>query len=143
MADIVDAATRSRMMSSIRGKDTGPEMIVRKFLHSRGFRYRLHVRDLPGRPDIVLPRYRTVIFVHGCFWHQHTNCRDAVTPKSNRTFWKTKLDGNVERDRRNLTALRSGGWRCLTIWECQISDGSRHLSRLANRITGKHRSVTG
>lgn len=121
MADIVDAATRSRMMSAIRGKDTAPEMQVRRFLHASGFRYRLHRKDLPGRPDIVLPKYRTVIFVHGCFWHQHPGCKYAVMPKSNKAFWLNKLEGNVARDKRNIVKLTTSGWRCITIWECEAT----------------------
>lgn len=133
MADIVDVETRSRMMSRIRGKDTVPEMQVRRFLHAKGFRYRLHVKDLPGKPDIVLPKHRTVIFVHGCFWHQHSQCKDAIMPKSNKDFWKKKLEGNVLRDQRAITALKKLGWRCLTIWECQTRQNAM-LERFSNRI---------
>ena len=111
MTDIVDPATRSRMMSGIRGKDTRPEMLVRKALHARGFRFRLHVKDLPGRPDIVLPKFRAVIFVHGCFWHRHHGCRLAYTPKSNTQFWLDKLESNMRRDKLALTALDALGWQ--------------------------------
>lgn len=135
MADIVDAATRSRMMSGIRGKDTKPEMIVRRFLHRHGLRYRLHVRELPGRPDIVLPRHRAVIEVRGCFWHQHPGCRFAYRPKSNRKFWSDKLRSNVERDARNDVALRDAGWRVFVTWECEVHDDAR-LQRLVNQIRG-------
>lgn len=106
-------------MSRIRAKDTKPEMAVRRYLHARGFRYRLHVKDLPGKPDIVLPRYRTVVFVHGCFWHQHPGCGYAVMPKSNSAFWATKLRANTERDIRHRTSLEERGWRVITIWECE------------------------
>jgi DNA mismatch endonuclease (patch repair protein) len=133
MADIVDQATRSQMMARIRGKNTSPEIRVRKYLHARGFRYRLHVKSLPGKPDIVLPKYHTVIFVHGCFWHQHPRCMDAVMPKSNKFFWKKKLEGNVKRDRLNIAALISSGWRCLTIWECQLSN-AKSLPQLVKRL---------
>jgi DNA mismatch endonuclease, patch repair protein len=133
VVDVVDKATRSRMMAGIRGKDTRPERLVRSFLHGHGFRYRLHVKTLPGRPDIVLPKYRTVIFVHGCFWHQHKGCKDATVPKSNIRFWKDKLAGNVERDMRNVTALRRAGWRCLTIWECQTVQ-EKLLAAIARKI---------
>ena len=119
-------------MSAIRSRDTKPELVVRRFLHAQGFRYRLQVRDLPGCPDIVLPRHRTLIFVHGCFWHRHRNCRFAVLPKSNRPFWLAKLSGNVVRDARNSLKLRRAGWRVLTIWECAISVAS--LRRLERRI---------
>jgi DNA mismatch endonuclease (patch repair protein) len=128
MVDIVDKATRSRMMAGICGKNTRPEMAVRKHLFAAGFRYRLHRRDLPGRPDIVLPRYKTVIFVHGCFWHRHAGCRFAATPATNAQFWREKLDGNVERDRRSARALRAAGWRVLRVWECRT--GPQDLERL-------------
>lgn len=131
MADIVDAATRSRMMSGIRGKNTAPEMAVRRFLHALGIRYRLHVNNLPGKPDIVLPKYRTVIFVHGCFWHQHPGCRNAVIPKSNVSFWEDKLRSNTARDARHQAALADAGWRAIVIWECQSTDVS-HLSKLVS-----------
>lgn len=122
MADIVDRATRSRMMSGIRGKNTKPEIIVRRFLHSRGLRFKLHDRKLPGRPDLVFPRYKTALFVHGCFWHQHANCRYAYMPAANREFWKNKLGGNVIRDAKHRDALKESGWRVLTIWECEVAD---------------------
>lgn len=133
MADVVDAATRSRMMSGIRGVNTRPEMIVRRYLHSRGLRYRLHVKGLPGRPDIVLPKHRVVVEVRGCFWHQHTGCEFAVTPKSNAKFWRDKLASNVGRDVRSARALRAAGWRVYTIWECRAYRRSA-LQALAERI---------
>lgn len=131
--DIVDRATRSRMMSGIRGSNTKPEVTVRSFLHRQGFRFRLHTRVLPGRPDIVLPRFRTAVFVHGCFWHRHRGCRFAYTPKSNLPFWQAKFDGNVERDRRKVRELRKLGWRVEVIWECQVGSES-HLECLADAI---------
>jgi DNA mismatch endonuclease, patch repair protein len=118
MADVVDAATRSRMMSGIRGKDTKPEMIVRRALHKAGFRYRLHEKKLPGKPDIVLPKYKTAIFVHGCFWHGH-GCKDFKWPKSRVEFWRDKIEGNVARDRREMAALGKMGWQVLIVWECE------------------------
>lgn len=133
MADVFDRQTRSRVMSTIRGRNTGPELIVRRFLHSRGLRYRIHSAGILGRPDIVLRRLHTVIFVHGCFWHQHVDCRYAVFPKSNRAFWKDKLRGNRLRDRRNAARLRRAGWRVLTVWECDL--GERALERLYRRVT--------
>jgi len=132
MADVFDRPTRSRVMSAIRGRNTRPELIVRRFLHARGLRFRIHVANLPGRPDIVLPRLHTAVFVHGCFWHQHPNCRYAVLPKSNRAFWNAKLKGNQFRDRRNAVRMRRAGWRVLTIWECALDD--RNLERLYRRI---------
>jgi DNA mismatch endonuclease (patch repair protein) len=133
MADIVSKAVRSRMMSGIRGKDTKPEVQVRRFLHSRGLRFRLHDRTLPGRPDIVLPRWRTVVLVHGCFWHQHKGCRFAYMPASNASFWREKLGGNVKRDRRNVLALRALGWRVLHFWECETKSEHK-LAQLEGRI---------
>ena len=122
MSDIVDRKTRSRMMSGIRGKDTHPEITVRKYLHGAGFRYRLHGRHLPGRPDIVLPKYRTVVFVHGCFWHQHSGCKYAYKPKSNRAFWKRKLGSNVKRDKEVRKQLRKLGWIVMVAWECKLRE---------------------
>lgn len=133
MVDVVDVATRSRMMSGIRGANTRPEMIVRRYLHARGLRFRLHVRSLPGRPDIVLSKHRTVVEVRGCFWHQHQGCRYAVLPKSNARFWRTKLASNVARDKRSSRALRLIGWRVMTIWECRVYKQSE-LASLANRV---------
>jgi DNA mismatch endonuclease (patch repair protein) len=119
MTDVVDQATRSRMMAGIRGKDTRPELALRKRLHALGFRYRLHVRDLPGRPDIVLPKYGAVIFVHGCFWHGH-GCPLFKWPKSRSEFWREKIGGNIARDARALQALQDSEWRVAVLWECAI-----------------------
>lgn len=138
MSDVVDVATRSRMMSGIRGANTRPEMIVRRYLHARGLRFRLHVRGLPGRPDIVLSKHRAVIEVRGCFWHQHRGCRYAVSPKSNADFWRIKLASNVARDKRSARALRSLGWRVVTIWECRVHN-QRALANLADRILNGRR----
>ena len=121
MADIVDPKTRSRMMSRIKGRDTKPEMLVRSALHQRGFRFRLHCRDLPGRPDLVLPKYSTALFVNGCFWHYH-QCRLSQLPKSNRSFWEAKLTANRQRDERNLAALKECGWYVAVVWECGLRD---------------------
>ena len=122
MADVHDKATRSRNMSAIKGKDTKPEVWLRKELFSRGFRYRLHRKDLPGKPDIVLPRFKTVIFVNGCFWHGHEGCRYFKIPSSNTDFWREKLERNKARDQKNYGRLRSEGWRVVTVWECQIKE---------------------
>jgi DNA mismatch endonuclease, patch repair protein len=119
MADRLTKTKRSWLMSRVRNKDTGPEKIVRSFLHQRGFRFRLHVADLPGAPDIVLPKYGTVVFVHGCFWHSHSHCKRASIPANNRQFWKAKLRQNVARDRRVAALLRARGWTVLTVWSCQ------------------------
>lgn len=124
MADIVSPEKRSRMMSGIRGKNTKPEIQVRKGLHAAGFRYRLHVRSLSGKPDIVLPRYRAVIFVHGCFWHGHS-CHLFRWPSSRTEFWKQKIEGNIRKDRESRKALAGAGWRIMTIWECAVKGRSR------------------
>ena len=116
MTDTVDRAKRSEIMSRIRSRDTKPEMIVRRIAHGLGFRFRLHRRDLPGSPDLVFPRYRSVIMVHGCFWHRHPGCKNASTPGTRVNYWETKLQGNVVRDRRNETALQDLGWRVLVVW---------------------------
>ncbi|MCK9189637.1 very short patch repair endonuclease [Acidithiobacillus sp.] len=124
MVDIVNPENRSRMMAGVRGKDTKPEMIVRRALFAEGMRFRLHRRDLPGTPDVVLPSSRVVVFIHGCFWHRHSECRLAKLPTSNAAFWRNKLDVNVERDHRAVEALVSAGWRVLIIWECATRDKS-------------------
>ncbi len=120
MVDVVDATTRSRMMSGIRGTDTRPETFLRKALHRAGFRYRLHAAKLPGRPDIVLASRRAAIFVHGCFWHRHEGCHWCTTPASNVEFWRSKFERNVERDRQVVEALRALGWRTGIVWECGL-----------------------
>lgn len=125
MADVVDRATRSRMMSGIKGRNTRPELVVRRALHAAGFRYRLHVPNLPGRPDIVLPKHRAVILVHGCFWHRHPGCRFSTTPATRPEFWAEKFARNVERDARDRRALQASGWRIATLWEC----GTRRLDQ--------------
>ena len=122
-------------MSAIKGKDTQPEMKVRRFLHKRGFRYRLHDKSLPGSPDLCLPRYRVVIFVHGCFWHRHEGCRLSYVPASNRDSWQAKFQQNVERDRRNIDSLVQTGWRVIILWECGLrNDVHNVLALLAAEI---------
>jgi len=132
--DIVTPEQRSHMMSGIRSKDTKPELIVRSVLHSLGYRFRLHRRDLPGSPDIVMPRHETVIFVHGCFWHRHTGCKFAYSPKSRMEFWEKKFEKNIERDRRVQRQLRQLGWRVIVVWECQTSDLAALSERLCSRL---------
>jgi DNA mismatch endonuclease (patch repair protein) len=122
MADRLSPEQRSAQMGRIRGRDTKPELIVRRLVHRMGYRYRLHVSHLPGRPDLVFPSRRKIIFVHGCFWHQHPACRDATLPRSRTEFWSTKLRQNVQRDTRQLHVLKRLGWDILVIWECEASD---------------------
>jgi len=124
---VIDPPSKSRSynMSQIRGKDTKPEEIVRKFLFSKGFRYRKNVAALPGKPDIVLSKYHTVIFVNGCFWHRHEGCKYFVWPKHNQEFWKEKIESNVTRDHRNHDALHQAGWNVIDIWECELKTNNR------------------
>ena len=122
MSDVYSAKIRSSVMSKIRSKDTKPERAVRSALFQLGYRFRLHRTGLPGTPDIVLPKYRAAIFVHGCFWHQHPGCKLAKHPKSHQEYWNPKLDRNVERDLRNIKELNQLGWRTLIVWECQVSN---------------------
>ena len=143
MGDVLSPDQRHRNMSRIRGRDTEPERIVRSELHRMGYRFRLHRRDLPGRPDIVLPRLRSVIFVHGCFWHRHKGCRYTTTPKTRAKFWQRKFDENVERDRRNLTELRRAGWRVRCVWECQTRDRKGLERRLRSFLEAAERKGAG
>lgn len=125
MPDHLTPQERSRNMSRVKGRDTKPELFVRSIVHRLGYRFRLHGKSLPGRPDIVLPRYRKVIFVHGCFWHGHAGCRRAARPSTNREFWDKKIDGNITRDKANIRALRRAGWKVLVIWQCAMKDRGR------------------
>jgi len=120
--DKLSPEQRSRNMANIKGKDTKPEKIVRSILHSMGYRFRLHNKQLPGKPDIVLPRYRSVVFVHGCFWHGHDGCKRATMPTTRAEFWQNKIAGNRERDSRNIAALENLGYRCLIVWQCDLKD---------------------
>lgn len=129
--DVVSREKRSRMMAGIRGKDTKPEILVRKVLFSYGYRFRLHRKDLPGAPDIVLPGRRIAIFVHGCFWHQHAFCRLAKLPATNSEFWRLKLEGNVRRDAGAVAELLRAGWRVVVVWECATRD-REFMSQLGN-----------
>lgn len=136
MADVHDTAIRSYNMSRIKGKDTKPEETVRKYLFSKGFRYRKNVSTLPGKPDIVLPKYKTCIFVHGCFWHKHEGCKYFVWPKSNEEFWKDKLEKNVARDKNEQAELEKMGWHILIVWECQLKKKNKEqtLRELEEKI---------
>lgn len=137
MADTLSPQERSRLMSGIRDKNTKPELLVRSLLHSMGYRFRLHRRDLPGNPDIVLPRHGVCIFVHGCFWHLHSKCKDARIPKTRTAWWRKKLEGNAARDKRHTAALRRHGWRVITVWECQTEKPERLVSRLQRLLALK------
>lgn len=132
--DVLSPELRRKTMQSVNSKDTVPEMIVRRMLHRLGYRYRLHRSDLPGKPDLVFSRCRKVIFVHGCFWHQH-RCPAAARPASRREYWDAKLDGNIRRDRRNLALLRSLGWGTLVVWECQTKRSSQLERRLVQFLS--------
>lgn len=133
MTDNLTPTQRSQCMSRIKGKDTKPEKTIRSLLHRMGYRFRIHRRDLPGNPDIVLPKYKKVIFVHGCFWHGHEGCNRAKIPGSNKAFWHEKLSKNIERDRQNQKKIKILGWDYLIIWQCEIKKGD--LDKLAQKLT--------
>lgn len=135
--DRVDGATRSRMMSAIRSRDTGPERCVRSVAHRLGYRFRLHARHLPGTPDLVFPRLRTALFVHGCYWHRHAGCRYCYEPKSNVEFWRRKFDGNVRRDAAAVSELQGMGWRPAVVWECEVRDRNTLADRLRSILEGR------
>lgn len=133
MVDVVDKATRSRMMSGIQGKNTKPELLVRKYLHGRGLRFRLHARELPGKPDLVFPKYKAVVFVHGCFWHGH-ECTLFKWPQTRAEFWKEKIVRNRANDKRAVTSLMTGGWRVCVVWECALRKNNEDIDVLFGRI---------
>jgi DNA mismatch endonuclease, patch repair protein len=133
MVDIVDSATRSRMMAGIRGRNTKPEILIRSLLHRQGFRFRLHARNLPGKPDMVFPRYRAVIFVHGCFWHGH-DCPLFKWPGTRPEFWREKIGRNLSNDYHTRTALTAAGWRVAVVWECAIRGASKDLEGVTRRL---------
>lgn len=120
MADVHNKDTRSYNMSRIRSTNTKPEMLVRKFLHAQGFRYKLHDKTLPGKPDLVLPKYKTVIFIHGCFWHGHKGCKYYVVPKTRTDWWLQKINGNIINDIKSVKVLKKDGWKIITVWECDL-----------------------
>ena len=120
MTDVHTSQQRSYNMQQIHSKNTKPEMLVRKFLHANGYRYKLHDKKLPGKPDIVLPKYKTVIFVHGCFWHGHANCKYFVVPKTRTKWWTDKINGNKANDEKAVKALKKDGWKVITVWECRL-----------------------
>jgi len=135
MTDIYSPAKRSEVMAKVRGRDTGIERLLRSALHAQGLRFRLNVAKLPGRPDIVFPRYHTVVFVHGCFWHRHKACKRAALPKTNPDFWEAKLSANADRDRAVGKVLRHAGWHTLIVWECEIlKDAGETARRIRERL---------
>jgi len=137
MVDVLTPEQRRKNMSRIRGKNTRPEVELRSMLHKAGFRFRLHYKKLPGKPDIVLPRFRTAVFVHGCFWHRHQGCRFASNPKTRPDFWKKKFQETVERDARNAQLISASGWQVVTIWECELKKNPEEaLHRLHLRLKG-------
>lgn len=136
--DVMTSAERSAHMARIRAKDTRPEVVVRRAAHALGLRFRLHRSDLPGSPDLVFPRYRRALFVHGCFWHRHQNCRLAYSPRTNAEFWKAKFERNVERDARAIEALRQAGWKTSIIWECE----TRQAGTVPEKLSGLFKDGT-
>ena len=134
MTDVLSKEQRKLCMSHVRGKDTKPELLVRQFLFAQGFRYRLYRKDLPGKPDIVLPKYKTVIFINGCFWHGHTGCKYATIPEANHDFWLAKISGNIERDKSNYAKLFELGWKVIEIWQCELKPKFREQT-LKNLLT--------
>lgn len=133
---------RSRIMRAVGQKHTKPEMTVRRMLHALGYRFRVQRRELPGSPDIVLPKYKTAIFVHGCFWHRHSGCKNATTPKTRMPFWTEKFTRNVARDREKESALRVMGWQVLVVWECETRDATALVSRLLSVLDGDQSALT-
>ncbi len=137
MADVHDKKTRSYNMSQIKGSNTKPEMLVRKYLHRRGLRYVLHNKKLPGKPDLTLPKYKTVIFINGCFWHGHRDCKYFVLPKTRTEWWKEKIEGTIQRDLNALEALKTLGWETITVWECEL-----FLNKRINALENLYTTIT-
>jgi DNA mismatch endonuclease, patch repair protein len=140
--DVFTKEKRSQIMARVRGKNTKPELMVRSVLHGMGYRFRLHRKDLPGNPDIVLPKHKKVIFVHGCFWHGHSTCLRSKRPTTNQTFWDNKLDGNIKRDRRFRRELRRLDWEVLTVWECETKNSEKLLRKLERFLLGEKTGKT-
>ena len=136
MADVHNKEQRSFNMSRIKGKDTKPELLVRRFLHAHGYRYKLHDKTLPGKPDLVLPKYKTVIFIHGCFWHGHANCRYFKVPQTRTDWWLNKINTNKANDAKAVKALKKEGWKVIVVWECQLKPGKleRTLRTLLDKL---------
>ena len=136
MSDIYSKSKRSSIMSKISGKDTKPEILVGKYLFSKGFRFRKNIKDLPGKPDIVLPKYKTIIFINGCFWHGHENCKKATLPATNTEFWREKISGNIIRDKGNIQKLIGMGYKVIIVWQCELTASFREttLNSLLKKI---------
>lgn len=130
MTDVFSEEKRSWIMSRVKGRDTKPEIVVRSIIHRMGFRFRLHQRDLPGTPDIVLPRHKKVVLIHGCFWHSHKGCSRSKRPTTNVEFWNSKIEGNIERDKRSCRSLRRMGWKVLVVWQCETRNPEKLLGKL-------------
>lgn len=139
--DIFSKAKRSEIMSKISGKETKPEVLVRKFLFANGYRFRKNVKDLPGKPDIVLPKYRTVIFVHGCFWHMHT-CKAGALPQTRKEFWQQKIQSNHDRDKSNVTQLKKLGWKVITIWQCELNTIHKRTTTFDHMLHALQRNLS-
>jgi DNA mismatch endonuclease (patch repair protein) len=135
MADVHSKETRSYNMSQIKGKNTKPEILVRKFLFSKGFRFRIHDKKLPGKPDVVLPKYKTVIFIHGCFWHGHEGCKDFVVPKTRQDWWLTKINRNRANDEKALNILKELGWNIIVLWECELK--TKNIQKTFTKLLSK------
>jgi DNA mismatch endonuclease (patch repair protein) len=135
MPDVFNPEERSRIMAKVRGENTSPERLVRSLIHKMGYRFRLNVKDLPGKPDIVLKKHKKVIFVHGCFWHQHEGCPHAARPSSNTEYWNKKLDRNMLRDREHMHKLEYLGWNVLIVWECETRDREKLIDKLKGFLT--------
>ncbi len=142
MVDNLTPRQRSEVMSAVKGKNTAPETLVRKALHSLGYRFRLHRNDLPGKPDIVLPKHHLCIFVHGCFWHQHPGCSRSARPVTNTDFWNAKLDGNVARDKRDIEGLQELGWRVCIVWECETKKPAQLTEAISRCLEGVESRAT-
>lgn len=142
MADHLTPEKRSWNMAQIKGKDTKPEVLVRSMLHRAGYRFRKNVKSLPGKPDIVLPKYRTVIFVHGCFWHRHKGCKYATTPGTNVEFWQKKFERNISNDQKHARELRRLGWNIITVWDCQLKKPERVLHKMERALTDTDQQKT-
>ena len=134
MTDHLTSKERSRNMAAIKSKNTSPEIKVRSLLHRNGYRFRLYNKNLPGKPDIILPKYNTVIFVHGCFWYRHTGCKDCTTPKTNKKYWTEKFNKNIKRDKYVQDELKQLGWNVIVIWQCELKDQDKLIKELCNKL---------